>query len=677
MRSSKRNGKKRFIILLSWQKFISNFSLYTKLLISFLIVILIPAFFISWNSLKLSSNSLNRNMDEQLLFGQRIVTRIYKNEIVNLENIADIKAKETLLQEAVSSKNIFTLLRVLSSNFIDKYKINIAEVLDSQGEKLSGRGNLPEGFHSLDSKLLNFIIENRLTVNQVEMTNEGILIKGAAAIIDPDIQSKVNGVFMVAKVLNKNYFLSLDKELGMEFLLFDKNGNLVTSSFSELKINNPGFDETITEKDLLWKNMDLVGESYRMVGYPLKDHQNELIGYLALALPRDPILMTEKKMTTTIIIYTILSIIITSLIALFLTWNISNPIKRIIQLVDKIADGDLQQEIRVEGKDELEHLKGSIKQMLKNLRELIFEVKAGSKKITETAEELSTSTQETAAITQQVSATSDRISSETEEQAGQINEVIQLVRQMLSSNKNISDGVQLVAEKSNLVNEQVESGQDSLEKLLLQIEKMASIVEDSTQVIQQLDIHSQEINNIINLISEISEQTNLLALNAAIEAARAGEHGRGFAVVADEVRTLANQSNRAATNIYKIISEIQGETKNAVKVMNEESLIIEEGIEIGNRAQQAFADIQQAVKTTVHIADEIALATKEQSKNNEEVTNTIEEFDQVTKNTVEEIKQINQAINNHFHSMDGLATLSESLLTMVDRLYILLKKFRT
>ncbi|MTI59972.1 MAG: methyl-accepting chemotaxis protein [Firmicutes bacterium] len=346
-------------------------------------------------------------------------------------------------------------------------------------------------------------------------------------------------------------------------------------------------------------------------------------------------------------------------------------------MVDKIADGDLQQEIRVEGKDELEHLKGSIKHMLKNLRELIFEVKAGSEKIMETAEELSTSTQETAAITQQVTATSDSISSETEEQAGQINGVIQLVRQMLSSNKNISDGVQLVAEKSNLVNEQVESGQDSLEKLLLQIEKMASIVEESTQVIQQLDIHSQEINDIINLISEISEQTNLLALNAAIEAARAGEHGRGFAVVAGEVRTLANQSNRAATNIYKIISEIQRETQNAVMVMNEESRIIEEGIEIGNRAQQAFADIQQAVKTTVHIADEIALATKEQSKNNEEVTNTIEEFDQVTKNTVEGIKQINQTINKHFHSMDGLAALSESLLTMVDRLHILLKKFRT
>ena len=676
MRLGKKSNKKRLNIILFWQRFITNYPLQTRLLISFLVVMLIPAFFISWNSFNLSGNSLNQNLDDQLLFGKRVTSRIYQNEVNNLENIADIKAKETLLQEATGTGNIFALLKIISNNFINKYEIDLAEVIDTQGKRLSRRGTLPDDLTGLPTDLLNYIIDNRLTTNQIEMSSQGILIKGVAAITDPELTSKANGVFLVSKLLNQNYFLTLDQELGMELLLFNHEGRLVTSSFSELEIDNPGFDPTITADNLLWRDIDLSGQPYRLVGYPLPDHQNQLIGYLALALPRTPILAAGKELTQTIIAYAVLGIIIAILVALFLTWSISHPIKRLIQLVDKIAEGDLRQEIIVQGKDELAHLKGSIKQMLKTLRELVFEIKGGSGRITAAAEELSTSTQEAAAITQQVSLTSDTISAKTAGQATQIDQVTELLKQVLKSNREIADGVQLVAEKSTLVNARVETGQNSLAELLLQIGRIAEIVAESGQVIQQLESRSREISQIINVIREFSDQTNLLALNAAIEAARAGEHGRGFAVVADEVRILANQSNTAASNIYRIVTEIQTETKNAVLVLREGSGIVEEGHHIGNKTREAFVDIEQAVQTMVDIAGRIALTTKEQSKDSGEVSNRIEEFNHLAQNTVEGVDQINQAINQHFQSMEGLAVSAESLLTMVDRLHIMLQRFR-
>jgi methyl-accepting chemotaxis protein len=214
------------------------------------------------------------------------------------------------------------------------------------------------------------------------------------------------------------------------------------------------------------------------------------------------------------------------------------------------------------------------------------------------------------------------------------------------------------------------------EDLMHMMEGIKSAVGDSSSVITDLDAKSNRIGEIVNLITNIADQTNLLALNAAIEAARAGEHGKGFAVVADEVRKLAEDSGNAAKQISELIVQMQSGTKNAVNSMQRGSEEVHKGAESLGNSVKAIGDVVEAGNTIVKMVQEIAEATEKQSASIEEVNSSVNEVSTISEQSAAGAQQASASVQEQTASMQELSQSAQELADVASRMQLVVSKFK-
>ncbi|WP_413789095.1 methyl-accepting chemotaxis protein [Bacillus kandeliae] len=254
-------------------------------------------------------------------------------------------------------------------------------------------------------------------------------------------------------------------------------------------------------------------------------------------------------------------------------------------------------------------------------------------------------------------------------------------RQMQSSEETarameeISIGVQRVAESSADVSEvsvqatkEAQQGREMLENVIAQMNLIRASVQEGVSEIKKLNSHSVEIGQIISVITQISEQTNLLALNAAIEAARAGEHGKGFAVVADEVRKLAEESKKSADQVASLITTIQQATARSTSVIEKSENEVENGIELTAEAGEAFMHILHSVEQVAAQIQEVSATAEEMSASSEEVTASVGEMADISKEaaqTTSEVVQLSeQQLQSSKDNTKAIEQLSELALQL-------------
>ncbi|MFS0644470.1 methyl-accepting chemotaxis protein [Siminovitchia sp. 179-K 8D1 HS] len=290
------------------------------------------------------------------------------------------------------------------------------------------------------------------------------------------------------------------------------------------------------------------------------------------------------------------------LFGIFIAKVISRPLGQVARLVEKVADGDLSETVNIRTKDEVGTLARSVNKMVGNLRATIQNILSASENLSASAEQVSASTEEIASASTNQANAAQTINELFKELADAINSVAQNTEQAAElSNKTIK----IAKEGGQVVQSSVEG---------------AAMV--STQM-SRLEEDSKKIGEIIEVINDIADQTNLLALNAAIEAARAGEQGRGFAVVADEVRKLAERSSQATNEISNIIKNMQEATVVSVKS-------VEEGVTTTQKSGEAFENIIQMINDTGNKVTEIASASEEQAAQTSEVLSYIESISATT-----------------------------------------------
>ena len=208
------------------------------------------------------------------------------------------------------------------------------------------------------------------------------------------------------------------------------------------------------------------------------------------------------------------------------------------------------------------------------------------------------------------------------------------------------------------------------------MDKIHGSVDDTAKVIQKLEERSKEIGQIIEVITGISDQTNLLALNAAIEAARAGEHGKGFAVVADEVKNLAEQSKESADKIANLIQQIQHDTTHAVEMMGKGTADVAEGISVVQVTGEGFKRIQQSIDQVTSQIQEISAVSEEMSASVEQVHASVDQVAQIVKEASTNTENIAAASEEQLASMEEITASSNSLSKMAEDLLAQMKQFK-
>ncbi|MGK0498468.1 MAG: methyl-accepting chemotaxis protein [Oceanicoccus sp.] len=357
-----------------------------------------------------------------------------------------------------------------------------------------------------------------------------------------------------------------------------------------------------------------IGEEYHADYMALSDQlvsEGETVGTIYIRADLLELQQVTKQFLGIAVIAVILAIPFSFVLSLLIVKSVVKPIKDIVSALRNIAegDGDLTQRINAPGNDELAELASSFNSFVEQIHDIVL-------KFRDTSVQFST-----AAIT--LSEGTTLTSQGAEKQRSETDMVVSAVTEMTGSVQEVAHNVSNAAHDAEKADQQAQHGKVIVEKTMASIESLAIDIEQASDVITQLRQESQNIGAVLEVIGGIAEQTNLLALNAAIEAARAGEQGRGFAVVADEVRTLASRTQTSTQEIQEMIDRLQAGANKAVDAMEKGKLQAAESVSSATSAHESLQEITESVNVIKDMTQQIACASEEQNAVTEEINRNI------------------------------------------------------
>jgi methyl-accepting chemotaxis protein len=334
------------------------------------------------------------------------------------------------------------------------------------------------------------------------------------------------------------------------------------------------------------------------------------------------------------------SLLCAACIGFLITRSITGPLVKVVELNRAIANGNLNVGIDDIRNDEIGQLNLSAKYMVEYLRQIISHLANISAQVASAASQLYSTAEQMATASEEVTAQAAAVATAGEEMAATSGDIAQNCIQAAEGSKHAS----CVATEGTVV----------VQKTVDVMARISEKVQSSAKTVANLGARSDQIGEIVGTIEDIADQTNLLALNAAIEAARAGEQGRGFAVVADEVRALAERTTKATKEIGDMIKGIQVETKGAVSIMEEGVQEVESGTTEASRSGASLQEILDQINTVTMQVSQIATAAEEQTATTSEISKNMQQMSDVVQQTAQGARQSSQAAN-------GLARLAEDL----------------
>ncbi|CQR47936.1 Methyl-accepting chemotaxis protein McpB [Paraliobacillus sp. PM-2] len=373
----------------------------------------------------------------------------------------------------------------------------------------------------------------------------------------------------------------------------------------------------------------------------------------------------------------ILILIIAILTSLYVARIITKPIKSVKERMVTIASGNLQAEpLEIHTKDEVAELVKAMNSMQDNLKEIVAEIQDVSNTVSNQSNQLTQSSDQVKEASDQVAVTMEELSKGSETQANTTSNIsvsmigfAQKITEADNKGENIYHSSQTMMKLTS-------NGREEMDHSIEQMNKIHQVVSDAVTQVKGLDEQSKEITKLVNVIKDVAEQTNLLALNAAIEAARAGEHGKGFAVVADEVRKLAEQVATSVTDITRIVKSVQKETEQVTTSLQGGYKEVEAGMNQVVNTGDIFAKINNELNTLTSEIKDISTNLSTINNNSEKMSSGLEEIASVSEESAAGIEETAASIQQTSSSMEEVANNSKQLDKLADHLKKLVAKFK-
>ncbi len=377
---------------------------------------------------------------------------------------------------------------------------------------------------------------------------------------------------------------------------------------------------------------------------------------------------TYSRSTIVMVTFIIIGLLVSLLVGLWIALLISRPLRKVQQLMNQAAQGDLTTAADYQAKDEIGQVATAFNTLIASMRKIIKSVDESAMTLSASSEELTASAEQTAQASSHIATSSGELATGFTSQTQTVIQVTDSVNGMARQMDQISHTSRQVGEMTENMQQTAEKGIDEVRDITNRIEQLSSDIHSTLNVLTNLNTKSEQIGFASSAIQQIAQQTNLLALNASIEAARAGDAGRGFAVVAEEIRKLAESAATSSTTITSLVKDVQQESQSAVEKAKGSVHSVQASIDGGQRVTVAFEAIQQSINTTVQQTNSTNTLINNATQETQKVAEAMEHLSALSQQGSAGIDEMNAASEEQLSTMEDVASSARHLSQLAEEL---------
>ncbi|WP_080872994.1 methyl-accepting chemotaxis protein [Oceanobacillus timonensis] len=643
-----------------------------KLILSFFLILLVPGVIIATMSYISSSDTIE---------GQT------KDQVQRLTAVMDQTVNNTF---ALKQNDIDVLANVITEDVIedtDELERRMSEYIEMHAEAPEIYLATTAGDYYMQPELE---MEEGYDPRERDWYQDAMENPGEVIISDPYVTASGDGklAVSVSKTLDDGSG-AIGMDVSIDFIQqlvsemnIGENGYALLLDNHQNFIYHPEVEGGEQAEESFYQNMyeqenGTFDYDYNGISKIMVFETNDMTGWkLGGTIDHSEVIAEAKSISTPVTVVLALTVVLGTGIILLLIRSVIRPIKELKEKAETISSGDLTQTIEVKTTDEIGELGTAFNDMQNSLKGLIQDVEWNAQQVAASAEELTANADQMTSSSEQVSLAVQEVSSSSETQLNGTEDSANSLEEVSTGVGKIVDSASEVTELVNHMSDQAEVGGEAVTDTLNQMTSIQSSVDNTNVNITSLMERSNEVTTILKVITDISEQTNLLALNAAIEAARAGEHGKGFAVVADEVRKLAEQSKTSAGEIGTILQGIQTDVKDAVEKMSQVTTNVDKGLEVSNDAMDKFKGIVQSSTDIKPQMQEVMAISQQMQAAVQQVTDTANDLASSARSNAASSQEVAASTEEQLASMEEISASAKSLSTMAEDLTEKISKYQ-